>query len=114
MKTWGGDGWMLVWKLERARVTHGRKTLPPISLAPAPRAGSSTPPSSENFHKASPWLLGNLAKGLTQIALLQAQLQNPGPVPALEPQGPTETTASGPRWVRKEGLWGWHGAAEAR
>lgn len=79
---------MLVWKLERARVTHGRKTLPLISLAPVPRAGSSTPPSSENFHKVSRRLLGNLAKGLTQITLLQAQLQNPGPVPALELQGP--------------------------
>lgn len=79
---------MLVWKLERARVIHGRKTRPLVSLAPFPKAGSSTPPSSENFHKVPPWLLGNLAKGLTHITLLQAQLQNPGPVPALELQGP--------------------------
>lgn len=64
------------------------ETLPPISLAPVPRTGSNPSPSSENSHKASPWLLGNLAKGLMQITLLQALPQNPGPVPALELQGP--------------------------
>lgn len=63
------------------------ETLPPVSLAPVPRTGSNPPPSSKNIHKVSPRLLGNLAKGLTQITLLQAQPQNPGPVPALELQG---------------------------
>lgn len=65
------------------------RTLPPISLAPVPRAGPSTPPSPRTFTRhPSPWLLGNTAKGLMQIPPLQAQPQNPGPVPALELQGP--------------------------
>lgn len=57
-------------------------TLSPVSLAPAPRTDSNPPPTPKNIYMVSPQLLGNLAKGLTQIALLQTQRWNSGPVPA--------------------------------
>lgn len=88
MKTWGGDGWLLVWKLERAGAVPWRKghslQSPWLQF---PGQAPTLLPLPRTFTRYPHWLLRNLAKELTQITLLQAQPQNLGLVPALELQG---------------------------